>query len=54
MQWNLVRGMRNWIAHAYGDVSKEIIWEAATTDIPDLLRFCDELILSEVNPCAYP
>ncbi|GHU49865.1 antitoxin [Clostridia bacterium] len=26
IQWNLVRGMRNWIAHAYQQVEKETIW----------------------------
>jgi uncharacterized protein with HEPN domain len=48
MQWNLVRGMRNWIAHAYGDVSREIIWDAATMDIPKLLHLCDEIIAGDL------
>jgi uncharacterized protein with HEPN domain len=40
--WNAVRGMRNWIAHAYNDVDKEKIWATITEDIPLLLQFCAE------------
>jgi uncharacterized protein with HEPN domain len=47
VQWGLIRGMRNWLAHAYGDVSREIIWDAATEDIPVLLSFCQEIIAEE-------
>jgi uncharacterized protein with HEPN domain len=54
IQWNLVRGMRNWLAHAYGDVSKEIIWDTATSDIPNLLCFCNETGASESLPGNFP
>jgi hypothetical protein len=27
-------------AYSYGVMSKSIIWETATKDIPELLRFC--------------
>jgi uncharacterized protein with HEPN domain len=47
IQWNLVRGMRNWIAHAYQEVDKETIWGTVKEDIPSLLQFCQEIITEE-------
>ena len=38
-----MKGMRNLVAHNYGSMSREIIWETAVTDIPALKNFCDEL-----------
>lgn len=41
-----VRGVRNRLAHAYGDVDREIIWEVIQSDFPALLkacrRYCDD------------
>ena len=34
IQWGPIKGMRNLVAHNYGSVSKDIIWETAITDIP--------------------
>ena len=44
VQWGPMKGMRNLVAHNYGNMSREIIWETATTDIPALKNFCDELL----------
>ena len=44
IQWGPMKGMRNLVAHSYGSMSREIIWETAVTDIPALKRFCDELL----------
>ena len=44
MPWGMIRGMRNWIAHTYANVSKEIMWETAAKDIPMLLQFCKKNI----------
>jgi len=33
-----IRGMRNIIAHDYGEVDLERVWETATHDVPALLR----------------
>ncbi len=40
MQWGAMKGMRNMVAHNYGNMSREIIWETATKDIPVLKAFC--------------
>ncbi|MDO4400536.1 MAG: DUF86 domain-containing protein [Coriobacteriia bacterium] len=41
------RGIRNRLAHAYGDVDREIIWNVIENDFNDLLRackaYCDDL-----------
>ena len=42
IQWGPIKAMRNFVAHNYGSMSREIIWETATTDIPALKRFCEE------------
>ena len=44
VQWGPMKGMRNLVAHNYGSMSREIIWETAVTDIPALKNFCDELL----------
>lgn len=42
IQWGPVKGMRNLVAHDYANVSQDIIWETAVTDIPVLKAFCEE------------
>ncbi len=42
--WRMIRGMRNWMAHAYAEMDEHIIWETAVNDIPRLLEFCNETI----------
>ena len=38
--WNAVRGMRNVMAHQYGSISVETVWESMERDIPALKAFC--------------
>lgn len=42
IQWNAIRGLRNIVAHAYGSIKLDILWDTITTDIPALKEFCDE------------
>lgn len=46
VQWGPIKGMRNLVAHNYGNMSREIIWETATVDIPVLEAFCNEQLKS--------
>ena len=39
--WSNIKGMRNIVAHDYGSVDEELLWETATMDIPILLAFCN-------------
>jgi uncharacterized protein with HEPN domain len=41
IQWQAIRGMRNFFAHSYRKMNKQTIWEAATQDVPELLAFCN-------------
>lgn len=34
--------MRNMVAHSYGSMDRQIIWETAIVDIPTLKQFCEE------------
>ncbi len=43
--WALIRGMRNWVAHAYNELDEEIIWDTACNSMPTLRRFCDDALL---------
>lgn len=42
VQWGPMKGMRNMVAHHYGSMNREMIWETAVKDIPELKKFCDE------------
>lgn len=44
MPWGMIRGMRNWLAHAYAEIDESVIWETATNDIPRPLMFCDHML----------
>lgn len=49
IQWGPIKGMRNLVAHSYGTMDREIIWETALTDIPVLKAFCDEQLEGNEN-----
>lgn len=42
--WTSIRGMRNFFAHNYGSMSRDIIWKTANEDIPILLAFCEQIL----------
>ncbi|MCD7981127.1 MAG: DUF86 domain-containing protein [Clostridiales bacterium] len=48
MPWKAIRGMGNLVAHNYGNMSREIIWETVMNDIPALRTFCEQQ-LQEAN-----
>ena len=43
IEWNAIIGFRNHIAHAYGKVIPEILWDTVKNDIPELKNFCNTL-----------
>lgn len=49
IQWSLIKGMRNLVAHSYGNVNRGILWETAVTDIPVLKAFCEEQLSQEMD-----
>lgn len=40
MAWTQIRGLRNILAHAYGDVQPAMVWQIIEEDIPAVLVFC--------------
>ncbi len=42
--WREIRGMRNVVAHEYGNIDTDIIWETATENIIQLKDFCEKII----------
>jgi len=42
--WMGIRGLRNLVAHEYGELDGDLLWEIATQDIPALKRFCVQTI----------
>ena len=46
MQWGPMKGMRNMVAHHYGAMDRQMIWQTVMTDIPELKAFCMEQINS--------
>lgn len=47
--WNRIKGMRNIVAHDYGDVDLETVWHTAINSIPELQTFCEELLSANPN-----
>ena len=42
--WKQIRGLRNVVAHEYGNIDEESLWETITDDIPVLCDFCTKQI----------
>ena len=45
--WHEIVGLRNVIAHEYGDVDDEVLWEIVSMDIPELRNYCAKIIEKE-------
>jgi uncharacterized protein with HEPN domain len=40
MPWVQIKALRNIVAHNYGQIDDEILWETITSDIPNLKKYC--------------
>ena len=47
VNWAPIKGMRNMVAHSYGSMSREIIWQTVLKDIPVLRQFCEEQLKND-------
>lgn len=44
LPWHQIRGMRNLLAHDYGNMDVDSIWETSRNDIPVIEEFCRTLL----------
>lgn len=42
MNWSQMKGMRNIVAHHYGSIQLDIVWNTLKEDIPNLMVFCSD------------
>ena len=42
--WNQIKALRNIVAHNYGGIDKEILWETLVPDIPELKKYCTTIL----------
>ncbi len=47
--WGSIKGMRNFVVHNYGKVSREMLWETVLRDIPALKAFCEKVLSEELS-----
>lgn len=45
MPWNQIKALRNVVAHNYGKIDKETLWETISSDIPQLQSYCKNILL---------
>ena len=44
MPWNQIKAMRNIVAHNYGSIDAEILWETIENDVPQLKEYCLDIL----------
>jgi len=49
MPWKDIIGMRTIVAHTYGSIDMDILWKIATINIPDLKRYCENILNEKDN-----
>ena len=45
--WGDIQGMRNQLAHVYGNLDPEVAWETVESDTPALAQFCRRVLAAE-------
>ena len=44
MPWKDIKGMRDWVAHGYGTIDLDKVWNTASSDIKPLKEYCQSII----------
>lgn len=42
--WRQIKGFRNIVAHAYGTIEPEVVWDIISNDLPVLKNYCQSCI----------
>jgi uncharacterized protein with HEPN domain len=50
LPWRGMAGLRDVLAHGYFDVEPDVLWDAATTKVPGVLRGVREILEQERSP----
>jgi len=43
-KWREIVSVRNRAVHAYETTDKEILWDIASSDVPELKKYCEEIL----------
>ena len=46
--WKQIAGMRDKVAHGYGTIEIDIVWETATNDINALREYCTKILKQNI------
>ena len=46
--WSLIAGMRDRLIHKYDEVDLDLVWQTVERDVPEVLRFIEPLLPSEL------
>jgi uncharacterized protein with HEPN domain len=44
IQWREIKLLRNIVAHRYGKIDFDIIWDICILDIPEMMNFCTKIL----------
>ena len=44
MPWKDIKGMRDWVAHGYGTIDWNDVWNTASKDIAALRIYCEDIL----------
>ena len=47
--WSAIKGMRNIIAHDYGMIRLNVVWNTAMEDVPVLRSFCEAHLKDKIR-----
>jgi len=50
MPWREIKGLRNFVAHQYGNLDIAELWNTVQEDIPTLQNYCKKII-SQIDNC---
>lgn len=42
--WKQIKGMRDKVAHGYGTLDLDLVYNTSKTDVPELLHYCQNIL----------